>query len=124
MRLYILNAFSLSMLDRDSQNGTPSGYTPVPEDSISTARIPRPVGFPSIILAGFSSDDDEIVSAVGHANTAAVFSSILSHDVTANRISVKLGPNDRALIGQYVGPRLAEGATELPDGAKIEWWII
>ena len=42
-----------------------------------------------------------------------------------NRVSVKLdNPDLHAIIGQYSGPRLEEGATELPEGARIEWWII
>lgn len=32
--------------------------------------------------------------------------------------------DDAALIGQYIGPRLPEGATELPAGATIEWWLV
>ena len=64
------------------------------------------------------------VSAVGHADTASVFSSILGVPVICNRMSVKLTDKDMALIGQLTGPRLPEGCKTLPDGAVIEWWII
>ena len=63
-------------------------------------------------------------SAVGHANTAAVFSAVLGEPVAANRVSVTLRRGDKALLGQYRGPRLEEGATELPDGATIEWALV
>ena len=127
MALYILNAFSLSMLDRDEQRGTPYGYTPKSGDAMATARYPKPCDEPAELVGMWADLECEIISAVGHANTAAVFASILGIPVKANRVNVKLksGPEgDVALIGQYIGPRLEEGATELPEGARIEWWMV
>ena len=127
MALYILNAFSLSMIDRESQRGTPYGYIPKIGDAMTSARYPKPCDEPASLLRMFIDITAEIVSAVGHANTAAVFSTILGIPVKANRINVKLKnypDGDMALIGQYIGPRLEEGATELPEGARIEWWTI
>lgn len=60
-------------------------------------------------------------SAVGHADTAVVFSAELGIPVEANRATVSLKPGDEAVIGQYRGPRLPEGATALPEGASIQW---
>jgi hypothetical protein len=118
MKIIICNAFSLSMLDRVQQS-SPS--------SVDGFRVPRPISdeklteFCRMMLAG----DIEFESAVGHADTAAVFSNELGLPILANRVSVKLtDPSTRALVGQYVGPRLPEGATRLPDGATIEWWIV
>jgi len=109
-KLYICNAFSLSMLDR------------VDQCSPSTVRVPAPVGPDDLeFILALASD---VISAVGHADTAAIFSGILGIAVPVNRMSVKLGPHDSALIGQYVGPRLPEGATSLPEGATIEWWLV
>ena len=99
--LYLCNAFSLSMLDRRDR------------------RTPIPIDDPRRFLEG-----RDFVSAVGHAETATIFAQILGVPVALNRVSVKLGENDAALIGQYVGPRLPEGATTLPEGARIEWWLI
>ena len=62
-------------------------------------------------------------SAVGHPDTAAVFSTVLGIEVPANRITVRLFAGEFAIVGQYVGPRLPEGATELPDNAEIRWLI-
>lgn len=109
MRLLIANAFSLSMLDRDAQGGP-------------DARIPRPVPCPRWIVDAAAADGAEIVSVVGHADTAALFSGIIGIPVAANRATITLGPEDRLLVGQYIGPRLPEGATALPEGARIEWW--
>jgi hypothetical protein len=63
-------------------------------------------------------------SAVGHANTAAVFASVLGIEVPMNRKTVAVEPGDRMIVGQYVGPRLPEGATELPEGAEIRWALV
>jgi len=114
--IYICNAFSLSMLDRDAQRAELAAG--------GTGRIPRPIADPVAFLRSWEAHRSEIVSAVGHAGTARVFSKILGRNVEQNRVNVKLGPYKLALIGQYIGRRLPEGATELPEGAKIEWWVI
>jgi hypothetical protein len=63
-------------------------------------------------------------SAVGHADTAALFSAILGLEVPANRMTIRLQPGDKAIVGQYIGPRLPEGATTLPPGAAILWLLV
>ena len=61
---------------------------------------------------------DGFTSAVGHADTAAVFSEQLRTFVPCNRASVTLAQGDCALLGQYSGPRLPEGCKTLPEGGK------
>lgn len=117
MKLYIGNAFSLSMLDRETQQrevGNP----------FATVRIPRPVDDPIGFIANYATAGVEVISAVGHADTAAVFSAVLDRPIGVNRVSIKLTGEDRLLVGQYIGPRLPEGATTLPEGATIEWWVV
>lgn len=63
-------------------------------------------------------------SAVGHPDTAAVFSSQLGIEVPANRATIALNKGETALVGQYRGPRLPEGATTLPEGASIVWCTV
>jgi hypothetical protein len=65
-----------------------------------------------------------LVSAIGHADTAAVFSTVLGRDLPANRATLSLETGDRIIVGQYRGPRLPEGTTELPEGATIEWCLV
>lgn len=62
------------------------------------------------------------VSAVGHPDTAALFSALLGQHVRCNRVSVS--DPTRLLVGQYTGPRLQEGASQLPEGASIQWWLV
>lgn len=109
--LYVCNAFALSMLDRVSQAETP--------------RAPRPVSLAAAQdAAAAARETGHLVSCVGHADAAAIYADLLGVPVSANRASIKLGPADELLVGQYIGPRLPEGATELPAGAAIEWWLV
>lgn len=126
-KVYILNAFSLNMLNRESQRGVPEFYAPNGgETDMGVARWPRPVDNPQDVLDDVAKWPDyfEVVSAVGHETTAHLFEQILGVPVPYNRMTVQLCSGDRALIGQYIGPRLEEGATELPEGARIEWWAL
>ena len=99
--MFILNAFSLNMLVGDAD-------VIVREVSQKVAAILAPA----------------CVSAVGHADTAAVFSSVLGVEIPCNRATVALKDGDVALVGQYSGPRLPEGATSLPEGATIRWLVV
>lgn len=99
--MYLLNAFSLNMLAGNAD-------VHVREVSLETARNLAKV----------------CTSAVGHADTAAVFADVLGVPVPCNRVSVSLDHCATALVGQYSGPRLPEGATNLPEGATIKWMIV
>ena len=75
--------------------------------------------------AEFVAEGERWHSAVGHADTAAVFSAELGVAIPTNRASIDLVPHrSRLLVGQYLGPRLPEGATRLPEGAAIAWWLV
>lgn len=92
---FLTNAFSLQMIDLTttfSVTGAPIDKKDIPKD---------------------------VVSAIGHPDTAAVLTDILGFDIPFNRISVKLNPGDELYVAQIVGGRLPEGATTLPDGFDI-----
>ena len=99
--MFLLNAFSLNML---------AGNADVIVRQVTQA-----------VAASLA---PACVSAVGHADTAAVFSAVLGVTVPCNRATVALKEGDVALVGQYSGPRLPEGATSLPEGATIKWLIV
>jgi hypothetical protein len=98
----ILNAFSANML----------------------AGFPASVAFAELSLEEARARAADLASAVGHADTAAVFTATLGVSVPANRANVVLNKGDVALLGQYRGPRLPEGATALPEGATIQWLLV
>ena len=111
MEILIGSAFSLNMLDRETQaHGHP--------------RIPVPCDDPQGYLAEAERIGVPIRSVVGHLGAATDFSTILGREIEFNRESVKLSPAQILMVGQYSGPRLPEGATSLPEGATIEWWLV
>ena len=78
-----------------------------------------------LALACIEADGDSWESAVGHADTARVFESVLGDVIVpCNRATVTLRDGDAAILGQYSGPRLPEGATALPAGASIKWVMV
>lgn len=118
MKIYLGNAFSLSMLDREAQRNQAG-------DAVyANPRIPRPVDDPVGWLDQYEAVGADIISVVGHADTAAVFAAVLGRPVAVNRATIKLEKGHCLLVGQYIGPRLPEGATTLPEGATIEWWVV
>lgn len=91
-----------------------------------------PAGFSGCVSVGPATPDDardalrKGGSAVGHADTAAVFSTLLGVAVPTERKTVVLDSGALVVVGQYRGPRLPEGATSLPPGAAIDWiavWV-
>ena len=99
----VLNAFSLSML----------GSLPATLDveEISAAQAAEFLGYAP-------------ESCVGHADTAKLFETILGVPVPVNRVSVTIPCGEDVIVGQYIGPRLPEGATTLPEGASIRWMLV
>jgi hypothetical protein len=63
-------------------------------------------------------------SCIGHADTARVLSNILERNIPTNRVTVQLRENERCIVAQYIGPRLPEGATMLPEGATIKFYHV
>lgn len=102
-KIYITNAFSINMLT----------------DS-STLRFQRL----SVEEVKEALDQYDVTSCVGHLDTAHVFSSVLGHEIPMSRTTVEMDPETALIIGQYSGPRLAEGTMSLPKGATIEWWFV
>jgi hypothetical protein len=87
-------------------------------------KFPANVSFEEISLEQACSMAANVTSAVGHADTAAVFSYELQRHVPCNRANITLRSGERALLGQYIGSRLPEGSTRLPKGASIKWLLV
>lgn len=108
-RAVIANAFSLNMLMGD-----------VTLDVMRANEL-----FVRKLVVGADDGKRGFRSIVGHADTATVFSGILGAMIPVNRETYTFNPEtDLLVVGQYSGPRLPEGATSLPEGARITWWII
>lgn len=98
------NAFSLSMLG----------------DVTTTRLIVRKLSKEEVKLIlsqGFE-------SYIGHQDTANVLSNEFGLDVPCNRGMLLLGKDDVAIVAQYMGGRLPEGATQLPEGATFTYYLV
>ena len=109
MRNVLSNAFSISMImemiweDKgDNFAGLPLSFKEIQPDAIPA----------------------DLYSVVGHPDTARVLSGILGHDVPFNRETYKVQPGDVLYVAQYSGPRLPEGATQLPEGSNIRFYKV
>jgi len=98
MKKYLVNAFSIQMLQKGGI---------VRFDEIDATDIPA-----------------DVISAVGHADTAAVLSEILGFPVALNRINVTLDAETELYVAQLVGGRLPEGATTLPEGFSFKFYKV
>jgi hypothetical protein len=104
--LYVVNSFSLNMLPES-----------VGEATIEIIKI-GPVEARKIASV------ESVESAIGHETTARLVSKELGIELPAQRKNVVIRPGEGVLVAQYRGPRLPEGATELPEGATIEWYVV
>lgn len=97
-------------------NAIPGGL--IPADGITLQVIPC-----SAARVGRKLRSGEVLSAVGHADTAALIAGLVGAPCPAARISVPaLAPGDRHMLALYQGPRLPEGATTLPEGASLAFY--
>jgi len=70
-----------------------------------------------------------VLSIIGHSDIAMLINTELGipagmPQYLMNRVSIHLVPGDILYVGQYVGPRLPEGTTTLPEGAKITFYKV
>jgi Domain of unknown function (DUF1874) len=111
--MFICNSFSLNMLPEWVAAG-------VVKFRVLTVEQARKMLNDAVV------DGEEIVSAVGHADIAGMYSDQLGFYVPQNRVNASFTPgiNERILVGQHNGPRLPEGTTRLPEGATIKWFLV
>lgn len=68
-----------------------------------------------------------VESYIGHADTAAILGSLLGVAVEHRRASYTVpddGQPHTILLADYDGPRLPEGATTLPGGAAMRFFVV
>lgn len=111
--MIITNAFSLQMLDLDTDTEKVITIKPIDLNQVIDMHLAQGL----VKGAG-------IESAIGHADTAAVLSDLLGFDVPMNRISITLKDNEPIIVAQLVGGRLPEGSTTLPEGFKFKFLLV
>ena len=98
MKKYLVNAFSIQMLEKGGV---------VRFEEIDATEVPA-----------------DVVSAVGHADTANVLTNMLGFEVPMNRINIALDENTELYVAQLMGGRLPEGATTLPEGFSFRFYRV
>ncbi len=93
-------------------------------NALSLMMVPPPCTIKVQEVSREYAREQDFVSALGHADTAVLISALLGREVLANRVQVRLAIGDCAMVAQYTGPRLPEGATSLPEGAEIKWLLV
>ena len=66
----------------------------------------------------------DVMSAVGHPDTAAVISNLLGKEVPANRINISLEKGDILYVAQIIGGRLPEGGKTLPENVERRFFKV
>lgn len=98
MKKYIANAFSIQMLQKGGL---------VRFEEIDATEVPA-----------------DVVSAIGHADTAKVLTNMLGFPVPINRAFVTLDENTELYVAKLVGGRLPEGTTTLPEGFSFKFYRV
>lgn len=125
MKLYVANAFSLSMLPTYEQLYEAG----LPEPQLHRITKKGAISMIADASSAVTCYDEGWESVVGHADTALLFSHLLGVAIDHNRKAIRMAPGDVILVGQLMsedgGPvRLPEGCTTLPEGITIEWWSV
>ncbi len=95
-RVYLCNAFSLSMLGALPPEGRTIKVRPISLEEVK-----------SLLQEGFE-------SAVGHQGTADILTTLLGFPVEARRVAITLSPGDKLVVFQLL-VRLPEGAVLTRD---------
>ena len=103
--MFLLNAFSINML----------------QDFPATVKVEE-------ISKEYAQEqllEVEVSNLIGHPDTDRVVRKELDIGLPeGKRETVKLFSGEWAVVAQYIGPRLEEGATQLPEDAKIKYFLV
>lgn len=68
--------------------------------------------------------DDNVESYINDKDLASVLTNQFGIPVVENPWCFIAEKNEKFIIADYRGPALSEGATSLPEGAKITFWLV
>lgn len=124
VKMKLLNSISLNMLP---QTGAYLKYTPVRGFPLTRVNESELNSRTHIRGCEVPVDYD---CCIGHQDLCNILTTMVRErcpdfaGYEAERKTVQLTTGEKALVAQYVGERLPEGATKLPQGAKISFfWV-
>ncbi len=114
---YLVNSFSINMLDRKS-GARDISFIPVAREAVKNLVINH-------------SFREEFACAIGHEDTARAVAIDLGMpelaepwaEIAKTRPTISAEGNS-LIVAQYRGERLPAGTTELPIGAILEYWQV
>ena len=86
MRVYLSNAFSMTMLES-------------PQATIKVKEIPKEKVVDYLNIA------DEVISVIGHPDTAELLTELLGKHIETRRVSITIKPGDVLIVAQLMGER-------------------
>lgn len=113
-RMYVVNAFSINMLKEFPLKVEIEKFGD--SDTMIKVAKEKPITIKELVTGFVKSGKAE--SCIGHKATADILG------LPFNRATVELKSGDYLFLAQYIGERLPEGTTVLPEGSKIEWFGI
>ena len=112
MEIVMLNSLSLNMVPKESNLGT---LTYRKFDNLRE-------------VVDYCLRNTVIESAIGHVDTDNLLRGMFASEgcslPVGKRTNITLDPTKQYIVAQYVGPRLVEGAASLPDGARLEFYLV
>ncbi len=94
-------------------------------NAIPGACIPATGAFLDFVPCAPGDIPQDVVSCIGHEDTARIISGIAGFAVPCNRIPAPcFSPEHEFYLALYRGPRLSEGATQLPEGSALDFFRV
>jgi hypothetical protein len=118
----LCNSFSINMLNTaliEEVGGKTITFRPI-----------TPLKAAELVQNGLKSESFK--NAVGHSTSDGLIRGQLEEVLPkiegmipkGKRETVKLSGGELVIVGQYIGPRLNEGAIALPENSQIKYWLI
>jgi len=127
-KIYLTNSFSINMLpQRKMMRVTFERLTPITLDGETHDEFDVAWDYAQACERDLKM---EIVPAIGHEDLARIVETKIAGCPWKKgsglyaRPTIEIEPGDRMIVFQYRGPRLPEGATQLPKGAEIVPYLL
>lgn len=123
----LANSFSLQMLGQEGNYENGEWKTTLTVKEIDLEKVKEIFKEKSYLADRYDENltiTHDCISFVGHQETANILSKMLGWKILMNRKSFHIEEGETIVVAQYVGERLPEGATTLPEGATIRFFLV
>ena len=124
MNTILLNSFSLSIFTRQEGREFYGGDYTAYHMRAAAAAVLQFIPITTATAKECLYMSDKIDSFIGHADTAAMVGVDLELPLVPNMEKYVFSQSDTIIVAQYTGPRLPEGCKSLPEGSKLDYWLV